>query len=129
MKTIIYGSRFKSNTGDKTDAVIQLIYTSKDIKYIPVNVNTIIYSSRFKNNTKLIHAVLQLIYTSKDKKPLRSEEADVGGGRSDIEDAGPQEAAGKVDYSLNVLVVRLHVGCDGSLVSGHAPLVGLTVDG
>ena len=42
-------------------------------------------------------------------------------GRSAVQHAGPQEAAAEVDDALNVLLVSLHVCCDGSLLQWDSP--------
>ena len=46
-----------------------------------------------------------------------------------VEDAGPHEAAGKVDNGLNVLLVGLYVGREETLLLWDTPLLSLTVDG
>ena len=48
---------------------------------------------------------------------------------SGVQNTGPHETAGKVDYGLDVLLIRFDVCGDQTLLLGDTPLLCLTVDG
>ena len=76
---------------------------------------------QFGGNTGYLSMQWQWLY--------RSQQSDVRWRWTCVKNAGPHEAAGKVDYGLDVLLVRFHIGGDKTLLFGDTPLLCLTVDG